>query len=162
MEIKRHRLYLLVQSLLFSLSWFFYATFISPYAFITIDECSATPGTDSSMAFIILPVYFLLFDGMIFYIVNDLKTILIKIILAVCFVTVLPLLFGLIAYFILDTTFVQEQMHRLGFWFSCYKFDCYGDLEVKDLPVNLITAALLFFSLWIFLKWSKKQHKKDG
>ncbi|WP_447642804.1 MULTISPECIES: hypothetical protein [Chitinophagaceae] len=155
MKIKSNSLHPLLQSLVFVSVWLLYQLYVSPYAFVTIDECSATPGADSSRAIIILPVYFLLFGGMIFYIFRNFKTLISKILTAICFVVIIPLLFAVIALFILDTGPAKKMAHHLNIWFDVYYSGCYGDIEVKDFPVVLITAIMLFFSLWTFIRFNK-------
>lgn len=133
---------------LFALFWGLYLFYVMPFADQVTGPCEGTPGHDYKGAIIVLPLYFVLFGYLLFYIARAWKSTLVKIGLAVLILVVLPLMFSLaiLSFFLNDgvITFIREHNGFDAF----YKYGCYGDIDVQDRCLTMITALLLGLSVF--------------
>lgn len=138
----------------FALAWGLYLFYVMPLADQVTGPCEGTPGHDYKGAIIVLPLYFALFGYLLFYIVRDWKSTFIKIGIAVLILVALPLMFSLalFSFFLNDAviTFIREHNGFNAF----YKYGCYGDIDVQDIWLTMITALLLGLSIFC-IRYSK-------
>lgn len=150
-----------LQSFLFAAAWSLYMLHVMPFADQIAGPCEGTPGHDYSKAFVILPLYLVLFGCWIFYLsrplLSDTKT---KLGLSVLLLIVLPLLFaiGIGSLFFNESVIAFIRKH--GAFDLFYNYGCYGDIDVKDLTIYLITAFCVGMSLSFLLTFIRRRQNK--
>lgn len=134
-------------SFLFALAWGIYLFYIMPLADQVTGACEGTPGHDYKGAIIVLPLYFALFGYWIFYLVRNLKSKLMKLMISILILLLLPLMvtFMLLSFFLNEAviSFIRQQ-HAFDLF---YKYGCYGDIDVRNSCLAVLTALCI----WIFV-----------
>ncbi len=142
---------LLLHSLLYAVIWAVYMAVIMPLADKVTGPCEGTPGHDYTGAFIVLPLYFVLFAGWIYYISRKMIKMVYIWLLILMILFVIPVGIAIIVagIFYMDSmiSFMQDSE-----WFSYfYEYGCYADLEVRELPILTGTSIGLGLSLYALL-----------
>ena len=149
-----------LQSFLFAVAWCLYMIYVMPFADQIAGPCEGTPGHDYSMAFVILPLYLLVFGGWIFYLTRTVAATKTKLGLSILALFVFPLIFaiGIGSFFFNEgvIAFIREQ----GAFDLFYNYGCYGDTDVRNLPVCLITAICVGVPLFFLLNYTLRSRNK--
>jgi hypothetical protein len=142
---------LLLHSLLFAIVWAVYMSVLMPLANKVTGPCDGTPGHDYTGAFIVLPLYFVLFAGWIYCIGREIMKKVGLWLLIVLMVFVIPL--GLVI--LVGGVFYMDSVISLikdSEWFSyVYEYGCFSELEVRELPILIGTSTGLGLSLYTLL-----------
>lgn len=137
-----------LHSFLFAVAWGIYMFYIMPLADQVTGPCEGTPGHDYKLAIVVLPLYFAFFGYWIFQFLAGPKSTLMKIILTVFLLVILPLIsmLALFSFLLNDTVATFIRSHN---WFDIfYKYGCYGDIDVQDLCLTVITSLCVWLAVF--------------
>lgn len=138
---------LLFHSVLFALAWGIYVVYVMPLADQVTGPCEGTPGHDYKGAIVVLPIYFVLFGFWVFYLIRGLKSRLTKVLISTMILVVLPMVFAvaIISFFLNEKviTFIRERNAFDLF----YEYGCYGDVDVQNILIGILTALCLALTL---------------